>query len=159
MIRRAPGHIWWWQDTPTLQCPFPLFPKMSSQAGSPSSFKLQIYHIYDIYNCCLWGRNISKVFYGLLVGNSREVDGGDYCNENNDKPESSIAPSKETSQECKTALVSQYYTLFLVFVLSLFFFYSFCLFVFLSCCLVVLLSFCHSVFLSFCPFVSLSFWF
>ena len=60
---------------------------------------------------------------------------------------SSTVRISKTSQECKTALTSQYQTLFFVF----FVFLSFCLFVFLSFCLFVFLSFCL-----FCLFVFLS---
>ena len=37
--RIAPVHKWWWQDTPAPQCPSLSSPKMSSQAGFPSSYK------------------------------------------------------------------------------------------------------------------------
>ena len=64
---------------------------------------------------------------------------------------------KKTSQECETALTSQYQTLYLVFVFCLFVFLPFLFFVMLSFCHVVLLSFCHFDFLSFCVFVFLCF--
>ena len=54
---------------------------------------------------------------------------------------------KKTSQECKTALTSQYWFLFLVFVFLSFCFFDFlyfCIFVFLSLCLSVILSRHHS---------------
>jgi len=61
----------------------------------------------------------------------------------------------KTSQECETALTSQYQTIFLVFVFCLSVFLSFGLFVFMSFCLFVVLPFCLFVFMSFCLFVFL----
>ena len=60
----------------------------------------------------------------------------------------------KTSQECETALTSQYKTLFLdfVFCLFVFCFLSFCIIVFLSFCLFDFLSFCLFIFSSFCFF-------
>ena len=62
---------------------------------------------------------------------------------------------RKTSQECETALTSQHWILFLVFVFSsnyLLIFLSVYLFVFLSFCLFVFLSFCLFCLFSFCLF-------
>ena len=49
---------------------------------------------------------LERSFNGLLVGNGREVDGRDNCNENDDQPESSIAPGIKTYFKCFTVSFS-----------------------------------------------------
>ena len=78
----APGCRSWWQESPTLRCPFLLSPKMSSQAGFPNScdiFLQETNKNMNFHKKILW----LELNDGLLVGNSREVNGGNNCDENN----------------------------------------------------------------------------